>query len=155
MAQPPTIPLVIETGAGVSGANSYITAAELDAYALAYFDHAETGSNSSKEAALRRAWLYLKSLPWKSDYPFPTLSGTIPADVKLAQGVLAHYEKLSPGGLQPNVVPGQQKVLTRVGEIGWQVMGQTGVDAQRAVVTMADDLLKPYLQAKTNFLLRA
>jgi hypothetical protein len=33
-------------------------------------------------------------------------------------------------------------------------MGQTGVDAQRAVVTMADDLLAPYLQAKTNFLLR-
>jgi hypothetical protein len=56
--------------------------------------------------------------------------------------------------LQPSVVPGQQKVLTRVGEIGWTAMGQTGVDAQRAVVTMADDLLAPYLQAKTNFLLR-
>ena len=146
--------LVIETGAGVAGADRYITVAQLDAYSVAYIDHAETGSNSSKEAALRRAWLYLKSLPWKAEYPFPTLGGTIPADVKLAQGVLGHYEKLNPNGLSPSVVPGQQKVLTRVGEIGWTATGQTGVEAQRAVVTMAADLLKPYLQAQTNFLLR-
>jgi hypothetical protein len=104
--------------------------------------------------AIRRSWLYLKSLPWKSDYPFPTLGGTIPEDVKLAQGILAHYEKSAPNGLQPNVVPGQQKILTRVGEIGWTATGQAGVDAQRAVVTMADALLEPYLQAKTSFLLR-
>ena len=147
--------LVIENGTGVAGADSFITVAEFEAIALALFDHSETGSPASKEAALRRAWYYLKSLSWKTEFPFPTLGGTIPADVKTAQGILAHYEKANPNGLQPNVVPGQQKVLNRVGEIGWQVVGQTGVDAQRAVVTMAQDLLKPYLAASTNFLLRA
>jgi hypothetical protein len=147
--------LVIEDGTGVDGARSFITADELDEVCLDYFNHAETGSDAMKEAALRRAWLYLKSLTWKEEYPFPTLGGEIPEDVKEAQGILAHFEKATPNGLQPNVVPGQQKVLTRVGEIGWTPMGQTGVDAQRAVVTMADDLLKPYLQAKTNLLLRA
>ena len=154
MALPPNV-LTVEDGSGVAGADTFITVAELDAICLKYFDHTETGSEAKKNGAIRRAWLYLKSLPWKSDYPFPTLGGTIPEDVKLAQGVLAHYEKLNPNGLAPSVVPGQQKVLTRVGEIGWTAMGQTGVNAQRAVVTMADDLLKPYLQAKTNFLLRA
>jgi hypothetical protein len=146
--------LVIETGAGVTGADSFITVAQLDDICLKYFDHAETGSTAMKEGACRRAWLYLKSLPWREEYPFPTLGGTIPADVKLAQGILAHYEKANPNGLQPSVVPGQQKVLNRVVEIGWQVTGQTGVNAQRAVVTMADDLLKPFLQVTTGFLLR-
>lgn len=147
--------LIIENGTGVAGADSFITVAELDVICLKLFAHTETGSASIKEASIRRAWLYLKSLPWKSEYPFPTLGGTIPADVKTAQGILAHYEKENPNGLQPNVVPAQQKVLNRVGEIGFQVTGQTGVNAQRAVVTMAADLLKPYLVTTTNFLLRA
>jgi hypothetical protein len=147
--------LTIETGAGVSGADSFITVAELDAFCTDYFAHTETGSTAQKEAAIRRAWLYLKSLTWKSDYPFPTLGGEIPDDVKTAQGILAHYEKANPNGLQPSVVPGQQKVLNRAGEIGWQVTGQSGVDAQRAVVTMAADLLKPYVVTGSKFLMRA
>lgn len=146
--------LIIENGTGVAGADSFITVDEFEDYVLAYFNYTETGNTASKEAALRRSWLYLKSLPWKAEYPWPRLGGTIPADVKLAQGILAHFEKATPSGLQPSVIPGQQKILTRVGEIGWTAMGQTGVDSQRAVVTMADDLLAPYLQAKTNFLLR-
>jgi hypothetical protein len=153
MALPPNV-LTIEDGTDVAGADSFITIDELDVICLHYFDHVETGSDTMKMGAIRRAWLYLKSLPWKSEYPFPTLGGEIPADVKTAQGILAHYEKESPNGLQPSVVPGQQKILTRVGEIGWTATGQTGVEAQRAVVTMAADLLKPYLQAQTNFLLR-
>ena len=38
MALPP-ITIVIEDGTGVAGANSFITAAQLDAYANAYFGH--------------------------------------------------------------------------------------------------------------------
>ena len=146
--------LVIENGTGVSGADSFITVADFEAITLKLFNHVETGNTASKEAALRRAWYYLKSLSWKSDYPFPTLGGTIPADVETAQAILAHYEKANPNGLAPNVIPGQQKVLTRVGEIGWTPTGSSGVDAQRAVVTMAQDLLKPYLAAAGTFLLR-
>lgn len=148
--------LVIETGAGVAGADSFITVAEFEAITLKLFDHVETGNTSSKEAALRRAWLYLKSLTWKADYPFPTLGGTIPADVETAQAILAHYEKASPNGLQPTVTPGQMKVLTQVGELSWTTMAQGGTDAQRAVVLMAADLLKPYLNdtGSTRFLAR-
>jgi len=147
--------LTVEDGTGVLGADSFITLIEFGVIEVDYFGAALTSTDPMREAAIRRAWLYLKSLTWKADYPFPTLGDDIPDDVKTAQGILARYEVANPGGLAPSVVPGQQKVLTRVGEIGWQVTGQTGVDAQRAVVTMADDLLKPYLQAKTNLLLRA
>jgi hypothetical protein len=147
--------LVVEDGTGVAGAESFITVAEYDTLHTNIFAHNEHGSTPQKEAALRRSWYYLKSLTWGEDYPFPTLGGEIPADVKLAQSLLAHYELDNVNGLAPSVVPGQQKVLNRVGEIGWQAMGQAGAEAQRAVVTMAADLLKPYLVAANNFLLRA
>jgi len=147
--------LTIETGAGVTGADSFITVAEQDAICEAYFGHTDAGPNANQEAAIRRAFLYLKSLAWKSDYPFPTLGGDIPEDVKTAQGILAHFETETPNSLQPAVVPGQQKVLNRVGEIGWQVTGQTGVEAQKLSVTMVDGLLKPYIANTSGFLLRA
>lgn len=148
--------LTIENGTGVAGADSFITLTEYDDIHTAIFAHDEHGSTAQKEAALRRAWYYMKSLSWKSDYPFPTLGGAIPADVKTAQAILAHYELDNLNGLSPTVVPGQQKILTRVGEIGWTATGQTGANAQRASVLMADDLLKPYLTGTgvTGFLNR-
>lgn len=149
--------LTIEDGTEVAGADSFATLAEYADTQTDLFGAALDGTDVLKEAALRRAYLYLKSLSWKSDYPFPTLGGEIPADVKTAQAILARYEQANPNGLQPTVVPGQQKVLTRVGEIGWTVMGQAGADAQRASVFMADDLLKPFVNdtGSTRFLLRA
>lgn len=149
--------LTIEDGTGVTGADSFATVAEYDAAHEAIYAHNEHGSTAHKEAALRRAWYYMKSLDWKSDYLFPTLGGTIPEDVKTAQSILAHYELDNVNGLAPMVVPAQQKVLNKVGEIGWKVTGQSGTNAQRAVVTMALDMLKPYINdlGGTKFLLRA
>lgn len=147
--------IIVENGTGVAGAESFITVAEYDTLHTNIFAEAEQGSTAQKESALRRSWYYLKSLPWKTEYAFPELGGTIPADVKLAQAMLTHYEMDNINGLAPAVIPGQQKVLNRVGEIGWAVTGSSGVEAQRANVLMADDLLKPYLAGKANFLMRA
>ena len=148
--------VTIENGTGVTGADSFITASEFDAISLAYLGHSETGSTASKEAALRRAFLFMRSLTWREEYPWPTMGGTIPADIKTAQGIFGHYEAKTPNSLAPTVVAGSQKVLNKVGELGWQVMGQTGVEAQRASVLMAIDLLKDYTFADTgtSFLLR-
>ncbi len=147
------MPLTIEDGEGVAGADSFITLAEFADIEIDYFGAEIASTDPMREAAIRRAWLYLKSLSWRDE--FPTFDGDIPDDVKTAQGILARYEVATPGGLSPNVVPGQQKVLTRVGDLGWTVTGQSGVDAQRAVVTMAQDLLAPFLLPQTNFLMRA
>ena len=145
--------LTIEDGAGVAGADSFITLEEFADIEVDYFGAELPSTDAMREAAIRRSWLYLKSLKWRDE--FPTFDEEIPADVKTAQGILARYEVQAPGGLSPSVVPGQQKILTRVGEIGWTATGFSGVDAQRAVVTMAQDLLAPFLLPKTNFLLRA
>ena len=145
------MPLVIENGTEVAGADSFITGAEYIATVSALFGETVTAD----EPAIRRAFLYLKSLSWKAD--FPTLGGEIPADVKTAQAILARYEAANPNGLQPTVTPGQMKVLTQVGEIGWTATGQGGINAQRAVVIMAADLLKPFINdtGNTRFLQRA
>lgn len=139
--------LTIEDGTGVTGADSFATTAELDTICTNYFAHAETGSNAHKEAALRRSFLFMRSLNWSSDYVWPVMDGTIPTDIKNAQCIFAHYEMATEGGLAPTVVAGQQKVLVKAGEIGWQVTGASGVDAQRGVVMMAMDLLADYLVA--------
>lgn len=149
------MPLTIEDGTGVTGADSFATEAELDTTRANVFE-ASDGDTAGKEAALRRAYLFMRSLPWLTDCEFPTFGGTIPADIKTAQGIFAHYEMANPQGLQPSVVPGQQKILTQVGDIGWTPTGQTGVDAQRGQVTMAMDLLKSYLDGSgsTTFIKR-
>jgi hypothetical protein len=149
--------LTIENGTGVTGADSFITVAELDAYSQAYFNQAAHDGNANKEAALRRVFVYMKGLSWKAAYPWPTMGGTIPDDIKLAQAILAYWEALTPNVLQPNVTPGQLKILTRVGELGWTATGQSGADAQRLRVTMALDLLSGYINANSNvqFIARA
>ncbi|RDC59779.1 hypothetical protein HME9302_00974 [Alteripontixanthobacter maritimus] len=147
--------LTVETGAGIDGASSFITVAEFDAVQADYFPSPINGTQAEKESALRRAWLAMKVMGWSKS--FPSFGGTIPADVKVAQGILARAELASPESLQPNITPGQQKILTQVGEIGWTPTGQGGIDAQRSVVTMALDLLKPYLHGngQTRYLIRA
>jgi len=151
------VPLTIEDGTGVSGADSFATTAEFDASQVDLFSVALPGTDAEKEASLRRGYLYMRSLNWTDAAEFPTFSGTIPADIKTAQSILARAEIGTPGALAPNVVPGQQKILTRVGEIGWTPTGQTGVDAQRSVVTLAMDLLGAYLNGtgSTKFINRA
>jgi len=143
------------TIAPADGADSFITVAEFEQVQTDYFGTIIAGETAAKEAALRRAWLYMASLTWSADYP--AFDDAIPANVKIAQAVLARAEMEEPGSLQPSVTPGQQKVLTQVGEIGWTYTGAKGVDAQRRVVTMAADLLKPYLHGSgsTRFLSRA
>ena len=134
--------LTIEDGTGVAGADSFVTVAECEAFALAYFGASLAGSPQSKEAAVRRAFGYMRSLQWCDAASWPTFGGAIPDAVKEAQHIFARAEFQSMNALQPTVTRGQQKVLNRVGSIGWQVTGSAGVDAQRQTVTMAMDRLK-------------
>jgi hypothetical protein len=137
--------LIIENGTGVSGADSFKTVAQCDADAVAYFGAALPGDNAAKEAALRRAWVYMGGLEWQADL-WPTFGGTIPANVALAQSVLARAEAETVGILSPSVAASGRKVLTGVKGINWTLLpGIATIDGARAVVTMAMDLLGPYL----------
>jgi|GEM_PF-1209565 len=137
--------MVVEDGTGIDGADSFITLDEFEAAHLRFYGTELAGDDAAKEAALRRAYFYMSGLDWKYTACFPTFGGTIPQAVKDALAILANTELTSQGSLTPNVVPGQQKILTKVGEIGWTATGSSGVNAQRSVVTLALDMLGPYL----------
>lgn len=141
--------LTIEDGSGIEGADSFADAEELDDVLAAYFAEEREVDEDVKEAALRRAWLFMRSLNWLPALPWPTMGGDIPDDLVLAQCILARQELDAPNGLSPTVTPGKLKVLTRAGEIGWTPSARSGVEAQRAHVMMAMDLLAPYTVQRT------
>lgn len=134
--------LTIEDGTGVTGADSFVTTAEYEAYLLDYFGETVTAN----EPAMRRAFGYMRSLNW-IDNAFPTFAGTIPQAVKDAQCVFARAETADAESLQPTLTPGQTSVLVGVDSFRWQVTGAGGIDAQRQVVLMGMDLLKGLIRA--------
>lgn len=137
--------LTIENGTGVAGADSFVTVAEFATNEIAYFGASLAGSTADKEAALRRAFVYMSALDWKPDL-WPTFGGTIPQAVKLAQSVLARAEFQKVNALSPTVALQGRKVLNKVDEIGWDVQhGPNTIEAARPIVTMAMDFLAPYL----------
>lgn len=136
------MPLTLETGAGVGGADSFITLAEYEAFALAYFGETVTG----QEHVLRRAFVFMSGLRWKRD-TWPTFGGAIPQGIKNGQGVFARAEAGSAGVLSPSINLSQSKVLTQVDSIQWTVKeGANTVEAARPVVTMGFDFIRPWLE---------
>lgn len=137
--------LTIENGTGVAGADSFNTVEQCSAHAVAYFGASLSGNAADKEAALRRAWVFMSALDWLPGL-WPTFGGTIPAPVKLAQSVFARAEFKAAGFLSPEIAMTGRKVLTEVDGVKWSVIGDAAtVEQSRPVVTMAFDLLRPWL----------
>ena len=133
--------LLLEDGTGVPGADSFVTVAECEAFAEAYFGASLTGSPQAKESALRRAFVVMSGLPWKPGV-WPTFCGTIPDAVKNAQHVIARVEFQSPGSLSPVFDKSKAKTLTAVGSIQWTPKASPNtIEAARPAVTMALDFL--------------
>lgn len=138
--------LTIENGTGIAGADSFVTVAECEAFATAWFGASLSGSPTAKEAALRRAFGYMRALNWADATAWPTFGGAIPDAVKDAQHIFARAEFQELGALQPSVKAGQTKTLVGLDVMQWQVTGAAaGVNAQRTTVTMAFDRLKGLL----------
>ena len=129
--------LTIEDGTGVPDADSFITEAECEAFEVALFGAALT--STTREAALRRAYVVMMGYSWVGD--FPTFGGEVPTKVKMAQAVLAREEMTSAGSLSPVVTP-SAKQLTRVGNLAWETSKAAATAANsRPRVAMAMDLL--------------
>jgi hypothetical protein len=155
--------LTIETGAGVLAADSYVTATELDAFAVSYWGAALSGDTASKEAALRRAAAYLDGLTWTGQkahgrdrqsmaWPrgwvtdrdgYAIAADEVPQEVKEAQMILARAELTEPGSLSPTFTASKQKTLVEVKGIKWQASGAgASPGSSRAYVIDALDRLK-------------
>lgn len=140
------MPLTIEDGTGVIGADSFTTLVEFDTHCTDYFGAEIDGSDAMKEAALRRAFVAMSGLEWAAGV-WPAFGGEIPAPVRLAQSVLGRVEFQSPLSLSPTVTTSGRKVLTEVKGIKWSLVGdKNSVEESRPVVTMAMDLLRPWLE---------
>lgn len=147
--------LTIEDGTGVTGADSFNTAVQAAAHEVDYFGASTITDTPAGEAALRRAWVVMSALGWKSDL-WPTFGGTVPDAVKVAQAVFARAEFASANALSPTVSAAGGKTLVEVKGIKWQAnaMGiapEKVAEYSRPVVTMAFDLLKPYLDYNPAF----
>ncbi len=168
--------LIIEDGSGVPNADSYVTVAEAEAFALEYYGAALTGTTAAKEAALRTAALFMDSLPWQGHRTFgrnqglawprkevedgegqEISEGEIPQEIKRAQNIFARAELASPGFLNPNVTLTETKTLIEVKGIKWQPRSAPNtVEAARPVVTQAIDIVEQFFkQTDIKFLLKA
>lgn len=137
--------LIIENGTGVTGAQSFETVAECEAFALAFFGSNLTGSTAQKEATLWRTFVFMSGLRWKAGV-WPTFGGTIPDAVKHAQSVFARAEHAAVGTLAPTVTPANAKVLVEVKGIKWQALNDSAdIEDMRPVVAQAFDFIRPWL----------
>jgi hypothetical protein len=76
-------------------------------------------------------------------------SDDVPPRVVEASFEAAWIEATSPGALSATYTPGQNKVLTEVGNIKWTVVGDaSGDDAMWLVSTVIDGILGPLLMPR-------
>jgi hypothetical protein len=142
--------LIIETGAGVPGADSYATVAQCEAYALAYYGASLAGSPHTKEAAMRRAAAHMNSLRWRGSktngrnqgLAWPRVgmvdcdgseigSAEIPPEVIAAQHEFARAEFIAPGVLSP-----QSSLLDTIRNRAKVDVIEVGYDTSRVLPTV-------------------
>lgn len=136
--------IVTQTNDGLSTANSYVTTAELSAYASQrgiVLNSADLESLLFKSMDVLESKQY-KSEPIKADQStkWPRMGLGVPRDIKLAQIMLAiNTDSSIPITDTPTAAVKKEKVDVVEVEYFEPVSGQS------ALITMVDDLLKPYL----------
>jgi hypothetical protein len=164
------VALIVETGAGVAGADCYADVAACTAYATAFYGSPLSGTTADKEAAIRRATAYLNGLAWKGtrtlgraqSLAWPRAgvtdceglsigSNEIPTDLINAQHELARAEFQTPGSLTPSLSKATATVSSEkvdVIQITYDTDNLTGtIEDARLIVTAAMDKLKCYLSS--------
>lgn len=162
--------MTLTTDAGAANADSYVSLADADTYHTSHNAGQWTGEDTAKEAALRRATMWIdgryrsrfpgsrsngrsQSLEWPRKNAYDTagdlIGGTeIPNEVVQAVCEAALRELASAGSLSPDIVEAQTVQSESVGPISTTYAAKSGVDAQRPVLTVVDDLLAPVLSRR-------
>ena len=160
--------LIVEDGTGKSDAESFATVGAADAYHTARGNAAWTGDAAAKEAALRRATDFLEgafrgrwpgriavtgqALGWPRAYAHDAeggllVSNAVPQAVIRACCECALRELENPGGLAPDVTPGERILQEEVGPLsvtyGDEGAGQAALPALVSVNRLLASVLKP------------
>ena len=166
--------LEVEDGTGKSNAESYSSVADCTAYAVARGLSFSASPEEDAEAALRRATAWLdgtyrarftgqrsngrdQALQWpRTDATDAEgndiASDEIPVEIVQATCEAAVRELATPGALSPDVVPGQVIASAAVtGAVSVTYAGGgLGVDGQRTVATVIDDILSSLIGARAK-----
>lgn len=164
--------LIVETGAGLANADSYVSLSDASTIATSLgLSFAIAGADEAlAEAALRRATVWMDAQfrnmlsGWRTKYRLQALefprtgmwdngvipqliaADEVPTEWKRACVVAAVREKASPGSLSPDVTTGLVAKREKVeGAVEVEYFGAPDVDAQRPIITMIDDILAPLI----------
>jgi len=159
--------LVVETGAGVEGANSYATLSYLDDYHLARGNAAwGSASEANKIAAALRGMAYIETFRYRGQKvsvlqacSFPRTgvvtrdglswpSDSVPESVRRAQAEAALRELAAPGTLLPDWTPGKGPLRReKLGDLEEEWFKQDPNDGkypfQSIIRLLADYILDP------------
>lgn len=159
--------LTVENGTGLGDADAFVSRADCDAYHTAHGNSAWDGTNDDKDAAIRRATVWVsqhfnwKGQPvqgrnqalawpryWASDrYGWPVDTTSVPQEVIDATCEAALRELTTPGTLTPDVTLTARVRSERVGPIATEyAVLPASADAERPVVTLISDILRGLLR---------
>jgi hypothetical protein len=159
--------LTVEDGTGLTDADSFVSVAECDAYHLARGNTTWTGSDSLKEAALRRASLFLSNAyPWQGwqfrprlqalAWPrggvvdqdgFDVRSDEVPVEIRHATCEVALRELVSPGAMNPDVTTAETVKSVTAGSVSVQFANAgPGAGANRPTLLVVRDLIAGLLR---------
>lgn len=158
--------ITVEDGTKVTGADGWADQAAFATWQANYQGAASTKSVPEQEAAIRRAVIYLDTLPWSGsktngraqslswprtgavDGSADAIGSTeIPAELIRAQHMLAWAELASAGILNPSVNMANAKTLTKADVIAWTHTGgeSASIDAHRTLIIGALDVISGLL----------
>jgi hypothetical protein len=158
--------LTVEDGTGLSNADAFISLAYADAYHTNLGNTAWTGADALKEAAIRRASLYLtdsfkwqgykingrdQALGWPRYYVgdddgFAVPSDEVPSEIERATAEIALLELVSPGTMNPTSTPSAKVKRQQVGPLSVEYENyRTDAWADRPVPTKVMDIIGPLL----------
>lgn len=158
------MPLVVEDGSVVDGAESYVSVIDAAAYAESRGLAFQPSPEASAEAALRRATTWLdatyrsrftgrrrngraQSLEWPridaEDAEGNAISDEeVPVEIVHACCEAAVRELANPGALSPDVTLGRvMKSASVDGAVSVEFMAVGGVEGQRPIASVIDDIL--------------
>lgn len=168
--------MALVTTPGAADADSYASLTDATAYTGAH-GLAWAGVDADKETALRRATAWIDAT-YRGRFPGARLNGrsqalewprrdaydaagefigsaTIPGEVVAATCEAAVRELAVPGGLAPDVTPGQVVKQEQVGPLSAIYAGRSDAAAFLPVVAVVDGLLSGLFAPGASYLLRA
>ena len=166
--------LTVETGAGLSSADAFVSLADMADYAakngLTDWTSAADSPADDQEAAIRRATRYLSTgFSWKGyktngrsqalAWPRADVedeegneigSDEVPVEVVNACCEIAVRELVTPGYCTPDVVLSDRVKSERVGPVSVEYAASYSVDASRPAILIVQDIVGGLLSVSSN-----